>query len=175
METQKAHMQGEEFIISRVFDAPRELVFDAWTQEKHLKEWFGPEGCAIVDVKLDFRPGGFFHYGMAFMNGQTMYGKWIFKEILRPEKLLLISQFSDAKGALTRHPGNKDWPRKTLSTTAFEAQGDKTLLTLRWTPYQASDVERKTFLAAAGSMEQGWTGTFRQLDAYLAKTDKGRK
>ena len=50
METQKARMQGEEFIITRVFDAPRELVVDAWTQEKHLKEWFGPEGCAIVDL-----------------------------------------------------------------------------------------------------------------------------
>jgi uncharacterized protein YndB with AHSA1/START domain len=169
METQKASMQGEEFIISRVFDAPRELVFDAWTQEKHLKEWFGPEGCAIVDAKLDLRPGGFFHYGMSFMDGQVMYGKWIFKEILRPEKIVLISQFSDAKGGLTRHPGSPDWPRETLSTTTFEDAGGKTLLTLRWAPYQASDVERKTFLAGAPSMEQGWTGTFRQLDAYLAK------
>ena len=173
MEIQKAHMQGEEFIITRVFDAPRELVFDAWTQEKHLKEWFGPEGCAIVDCKLDLRPGGFFHYGMSFMNGQVMYGKWIFKEILRPERIVLISQFADAKGGLSRHPGNPDWPRETLSTTTFEAQGGKTLLTLKWIPYQASEVERKTFLSASASMEQGWTGTFKQLDEYLAKAGKG--
>ncbi|HEY1991018.1 MAG TPA: SRPBCC domain-containing protein [Gammaproteobacteria bacterium] len=172
METQKARLQGEEFIISRVFDAPRELVFDAWTQERHLKEWFGPEGCAIVETKLDFRPGGFFHYGMSFMNGQVMYGKWIFKEIRRPERLVLISQFSDAKGGLSRHPGSPDWPRETLSTTTFEDAGGKTLLTLLWTPYQASEVERQTFLAAASSMEQGWSGTFRQLDAYLAKAGK---
>jgi uncharacterized protein YndB with AHSA1/START domain len=175
MEMQKAHMQGEEFVISRVFDAPRERVFDAWTQEKHLKEWFGPENCAMVDTKLDLRPGGFFHYGMRFMDGRVMYGKWIFKDILRPERLVLITQFSDARGALSRHPGNRDWPRETLSTTTFEEQGGKTLLTLRWTPYQASDVERKTFMAASASMEQGWTGTFKQLDAYLAKAGKGTK
>lgn len=174
METQKARLEGEEFIISRLFDAPRELVFDAWTQEQHLREWFGPEGCAIVDFKMDLRPGGFFHYGMSFTNGQVMYGKWIFKEIRRPEKLVLISQFSDAKGGLTRHPGSPDWPRETLSTTTFEDVGGKTLLTLRWSPYQASEVERKTFVAGAASMEQGWGGTFRQLDAYLAKA-KGCK
>ena len=175
MEMQKAHMQGEEFVISRVFDVPRERVFDAWTQEKHLKEWFGPENCAMVDTKLDLRPGGFFHYGMRFMDGRVMYGKWIFKDILRPERLVLITQFSDARGALSRHPGNRDWPRETLSTTTFEEQGGKTLLTLRWAPYQASDVERKTFMAASASMEQGWTGTFKQLDAYLAKAGKGTK
>jgi len=171
--TMIANLQGEEFTVSRVFDAPRELVFDAWTQEKHLKEWFGPAGCAIVDCKLDLRPGGFFHYGMRFMNGQVMWGKWLFKEIKRPEKLVLISQFSDAKGGLGRHPGNPDWPRETLSTTTFEAQGDKTLLTLRWSPYNASDVERKTFVSGAASMEQGWGGTFKQLDEYLAKARKG--
>jgi uncharacterized protein YndB with AHSA1/START domain len=125
-----------------------------------------------VHAKLDLRPGGFFHYGMTFMNGQTLYGKWIFKEILRPERIVLISQFSDDKGGLTRHPGSKDWPRETLSTTTFEDAGGKTLLTLKWTPYQASDVERKTFLDGASSMEQGWTGTFKQLDAYLAKAKR---
>lgn len=173
MDMSKGRIQGEEFVISRVFHAPREMVFDAWTQEKHLKEWFGPAGCAIVDCKLDLKPGGFFHYGMRFMNGQVMWGKWIFKEIRRPEKLVLISQFSDAKGGLGRHPGNPDWPRETLSTTTFEQQGERTLLTLRWTPYQASEMERKTFFDNAASMDQGWGGTFKQLDDYLAKVAKG--
>ena len=168
-----AQMNGDEFTITRAFDAPRELVFDAWTQEKHLKEWFGPEGCAIVDAKLDLRPGGFFHYGMSFMNGQVMWGKWIFKEIKRPEKIVLISQFSDAKGGLGRHPGNPDWPRETLSTTTFEEQGGKTLLTLRWKPHDATELERQTFMAGGSSMEQGWGGTFKQLDNYLAKAKKG--
>src|SRR5579871_5305107 len=152
METQKAGMQGDEFTISRVFDAPRELVFDAWTQEQHLAQWFGPKGCAIVDAKLDLRPGGFFHYGMRFLDGNVMWGKWIFKEIKRPEKLVLVSHFSDARGGITRHPANKDWPRETLSTTTFEAQGDKTLLTLRWRPQDATEVELKTFASSHASM-----------------------
>jgi uncharacterized protein YndB with AHSA1/START domain len=164
---------NEEFVTSRVFNAPRELVFDAWTQEKHLKQWFGPAGCAIVECKLDLRPGGFFHYGMTFMNGQVMWGKWIFKEITRPERLVLVSQFSDERGGLGRHPGSPDWPRETLSTTTFEEQGGRTLLTLRWSPYNATDIERKTFVEGKAGMEQGWGGTFKQLDEYLAKVGKG--
>ena len=164
---------SEEFVTTRLFDAPRELVFDAWTQERHLKEWFGPKGCAIVDCKLDLRPGGFFHYGMRFMDGNVMWGKWIFKEIQRPEKIVLVSQFSDARGGLSRHPGSPNWPRETLSTTTFVDKGGKTELTLRWSPFNATDIERTTFAAGTASMEQGWGGTFKQLDDYLAKVSKG--
>lgn len=58
-----------EFVISRVFDAPRDLVFKAWTEEERLTHWWGPKGFKLRSCKLDLRPGGFFHYGMQAPNG----------------------------------------------------------------------------------------------------------
>lgn len=158
-----------EFVISRVFDAPRELVFDVWTQKQHLDRWFGPKGCKIMGGNLDLREGGTFHYGMQMPDGQVMWGKWTFREVRRPEKLVLISTFSNEQGGITVHPGNPNWPRQTLSTTTFESQGPRTLLTIKWQPYQASDIERRTFAENHASMNGGWSGTFEQLASYLAE------
>lgn len=158
-----------EFVISRVFDAPRELVFDAWTRKEHLDQWFGPKGCRIVGGNLDLREGGTYHYGMQMPDGNVMWGKWVFREVRRPEKLVLISSFSDEQGGITVHPGNPDWPRQTLSTTTFESQGHRTLLTIHWEPYQASDIEVRTFTGNRASMQGGWSGTFEQLASYLSE------
>ncbi len=165
---------NEEFVISRVFAAPRELVFDAWTKEEHLTKWFAPKGFEILTGALDLRIGGIYHYGLRSPEGQEMWGKWIFKEIKRPEKLVVIVSFSDRDRGITVHPGNPNWPRQTLSTTTFEAQGKRTLLTLRWKPYEATEIERKTFIEGKASMEQGWGGTMQLLEAYLAEAVKER-
>lgn len=159
----------DEFVISRVFDAPRELVFDAWTRKEHLDKWFGPKGCQIVGGELDLRQGGSYHYGMRMPDGNVMWGKWTFREVKRPEKLVLISSFSDEQGGITVHPGNPHWPRLTLSTTLFESQGPRTLLTIKWQPHQATDIERRTFAENHASMHGGWSGTFEQLASYLAE------
>lgn len=159
----------DEFVISRVFDAPRELVFDAWTKKEHLDKWFGPKGCQIVGGNLDLREGGTYHYGMRMPDGNVMWGKWTFREVRRPEKLVLISTFSDEQGGITVHPGSPNWPRQTLSTTLFESQGPRTLLTIKWQPYQATEIERRTFAENHASMNGGWSGTFEQLASYLAE------
>ncbi len=156
------------FTISRLLDAPRERVWAAWTEEQHLQSWFGPKGVTIPVCRLDLRPGGRFHYCMQMPNGSEMWGRWTFLEIEAPERLVLISAFSDAKGGLTRHPMSASWPLETLSMTHFAEQDGGTLLTIEWSPYRATDEERRTFDAAHGGMQQGWTGTFEQLQAYLA-------
>jgi uncharacterized protein YndB with AHSA1/START domain len=159
----------EEFVISRIFNAPCRQVWMAWTEREQLMQWFGPQGCTLSHAALDLRVGGTFHYAMRMPDGHEMWGKWTFREIAAPSRLVLISSFSDAKGGITRHPLSADWPLEMLSTTTFEAQGDKTRLTIRWSPWNATEQERATFNAALNSMEQGWGGTFAQLDAYLEK------
>ncbi len=159
----------KEFVIRRVFDAPRTLVWWAWTDLKQLQQWFGPKGFIRGGGSLDLRPGGVFHYSMAAPTGQAMWGKWIFKEIVPPEKLVFISSFSDAKGGVTRHPMSPTWPLEMLTTTTLTERRGKTTLTLRWAPYGASADETRTFDAARDSMNQGWTGTLDQLTAHLAK------
>jgi uncharacterized protein YndB with AHSA1/START domain len=159
---------SREFVITRVFDAPRDLVWKAFTQVEHLKHWWGPKGFKMLTCTLDLRVGGMFHYGMASPEGHEMWGKWTFREIDPPRKLVFISSFSDKQGGLTRHPMAPSWPAEMLGTTLFEDQGGKTLITNKVVAYNASEEERRTFEAGFESMKGGFGGTFDQLSAYLA-------
>jgi uncharacterized protein YndB with AHSA1/START domain len=158
-----------EFVISRVFDAPRELLFKLWTEKEHLMAWFGPKGAEIHACKMDLRPGGVCHYGMRSADGHNMWGKWVFREIKAPERLSFVNSFSNEAGGLGRHPFNPDWPAEMLTTVTFADLGGRTELTVTWTPLAPTEAERKTFDAGHGSMRMGWGGTFDQLAAYVAK------
>lgn len=101
---------GQDFVITRIFDAPRKILWRAWTDREELMKWFGPKGCTIPHAELDLRPGGTFHYAMRTPDGHMMWGKWTFREIAAPERLVMISTFSDAQGGITRHPMSASWP-----------------------------------------------------------------
>jgi len=157
-----------EFIISRAFDAPRDLVWKAWTERERLMQWFGPKGFTMAAAKMDFRPGGQLHYCLKSPDGKEMWGKFVYREIVAPERIVLVNSFSDEKGGLTHHPFKPTWPREMLSTTAFTEQAGTTTITLEWHPLNPTDEERKTFDSSHDGMKQGWTGTFDQLAEYLA-------
>jgi len=161
---------SKDFVISRVFDAPRALLWQCFTDPAHMKEWWGPKGAKVVHSNMDLRVGGTYHYSMAMPGGQPMWGKFTYREITPPERLVVIASFSDEAGGITRHPMNPNWPRETYSAFTFEeAPGGKTKLTVRWRPHNATEGEQNTFAAAHASMMQGWGGTLDQLAAYLAK------
>jgi uncharacterized protein YndB with AHSA1/START domain len=158
-----------DFVMSRVFDAPRDLVWKCFTDPERMKQWWGPKGFKVLAAKMDLRPGGTYHYGMQAPNGQIMWGKFVYREIVPQERMVFINSFSDEKGGITRHPGNENWPLELRSTFSFEdAPGGKTKFTVTWTPHNASEDERKTFDSSRQSMLQGWGGTLEQLEAYLA-------
>ena len=159
------------FEISRVFDAPRDRVWKAWTEAERLKHWWGPAGFKVHTCKVDLRPGGSFLYGMTAPDGTEMWGRFVYREIKAPERLVFVVSFSDAKGGVTRHPWSPNWPLEIHSTAMFEEQsGGKTKVTVRWTPADgSSELERKTFDEGRASMTQGWGGTMDQFAAYLAK------
>src|SRR3982751_3161850 len=105
-----AEKQGiKEFVASRTFNAPRDLVWKAWTEPERMKEWFGPKGFPIVQAKMDFRPGGTYHYSMRGQDGREMWGKWTFREIAPQERIVLVNSFSDEKGGVARHPMSAEW------------------------------------------------------------------
>lgn len=160
------------FVITRVLNAPRELVWKVWTEAGRLKHWWGPKGFIVHTCKIDLSPGGVFHYGMRTPDGTNMWGKFIYREIVPPKRLVFIVSFSDEKGGVTRHPGSPHWPLQTLSTVVFEEQKAKTKITVRWAPHSATEIERKTFDEGRESMQQGWTGTLDQLTTYLATATK---
>jgi uncharacterized protein YndB with AHSA1/START domain len=158
------------FLISREFDAPRERVWQAWTEPARLQQWFSPKGFSVIAAKLDLRPGGTYHYGMRMADGREVWGKWLIREVRAPERLVFVNTFSDPQGGLGRHPFAPDWPAKMLSTIGFAAKGRGTLLTIQWEPIEASEAELKAFDSGRPGMTQGWTGTCEQLTEYLKKT-----
>ena len=166
----KPPAKSPDFVISRVFDAPRELVWKCFTEPERMKEWWGPKGFKSVASKMDLRPGGRYHYCLQSPTGAAMWGKLAFREIAPPERMVLINSFSDEAGGTTRHPLHQAWPLEMLSIFTFEEQpGGKTKVTIRWSPHNATEEEQKTFDASHDSMRMGWTGSLDQLDAYLAK------
>lgn len=161
--------KSPDFVISRMLNAPRELVWKAFTDPAHMKEWWGPRGFTVIASKMDLRPGGTYLYGMKAPDGTPMWGRMVYREIVAPERIVLINSFSDESGGLTRHPMNAAWPLEMLSVFTFEQQpGGKTRFTLRWSPYNATAEEQKAFDAGRDSMRQGWGGTLEQLETYLA-------
>jgi len=157
----------QEFVMTRVFDAPRDLVFKMWTEPEHVGQWFGPKGCTIRAVAFDLRPGGIVLCCMKTSDGHEMWGRWVFREIVPPKRLVWVNSFSDENGGLTRHPMSPTWPLEMLTTVDFTEQDGKTKITLQWVPINPTEDELKTFNAGHESMKMGWTGTFDRLEAYL--------
>lgn len=161
-------MNKSPFVIARTFAAPRELVWKAWTEADRLPRWWGPTGFAVQVGTLNVRPGGTFHYAMRGPGNAVLWGLFQYREVEAPERLVFLNSFSNAAGEVVRAPFNGLWPLATLSTIAFTERQGGTTVTVQWQPHAASDAEWQTFDAGRDSMNQGWTGTFEQLEAYLA-------
>ena len=98
-----------------------------------------------------------------------MWGKFVFREILPPQRLVYLNSFSDADGGLTRHPLMPRWPLELLTTVSFDPHPQGTRLTVRWLALDSATAqERSTFDGAHSSMQQGWGGTLEQLEACLS-------
>jgi uncharacterized protein YndB with AHSA1/START domain len=160
-------VQAKPFVISRTFNAPRDLVWKAWTEQERLAQWFGPKGMERFFGALDFRVGGTFHYGLKMPNGEAFYGLWKFLEITPTTKLKLESGFADKDKNYVRHPMAPVWPLRNLSTTTFDEKDGKTTVTVSWEPLNATDEEVKLFNDSHASMTGGWGGTFDLLEEYL--------
>jgi uncharacterized protein YndB with AHSA1/START domain len=154
--------------ISRTVDAPRELVYQAWTDPERLAKWWGPVGMTIEVQQADIRPGGVFHYRMADGQGAEMWGKFSYLELQAPERIVWLNAFSNARGETTRAPFAEGFPLEIYNVVTLTEQDGKTLLELGGGPLTADEAESALYASMAESMQKGFGGTFDQLDAYLA-------
>lgn len=162
----------KEFSISRNVDAPRDLVWKMLTEEEHLLNWWGPKGFEMTTATVDLRPGGIFHYAMKDPSGNEMWGKFVYREVVKPEELVFVSSFSDKDAGITRHPLGASWPLEILNRLTLTETGGKTTVTINGGPINATDEEIKTFNEAFSSVQKGFEGTFSQLDEYIAEVIK---
>ena len=150
-------------VIERLFDAPRELVFKAYTEPERLARWWGPADWTLPVCTIDLRPGGRWHYGMRGPHGEESWGLGLYHEVSPPSRLVYTDAFSDAQGNV-----NERMP-KTRITVDFVDEGARTRIVSRSEYSSAADLE--TVLAMG--VEQGVRETYERLDALLA-SERGR-
>ncbi len=159
-----------DLVISRTFDAPCAKVWKAFTKVEHLAKWWGPKGFTMVKTTLDLKPGGAFHYGMRSPDGTEMWGKFVYREIEPQDRIVFVNMFSDAEGGITKNPWIPEWPLQVLNEATFTEENGKTTITLRGGPIDATEEQMKLFVSQRANMQQGFTGTWEQLDDYLRTT-----
>lgn len=161
----------KELVIMRQFNAPRKLVFKAFSEADALAQWWGPKGAKIEVSKLDFKPGGIFHYSMQSPMGE-MWGKFNYLEITEPERIVFTNSFSDKDANTVRAPFSNDFPLVIKNTLTLSEHERKTTILLKGGPVNATETETNFFINMFSGMQEGFGGTFDQLDEYLAKAIK---
>jgi uncharacterized protein YndB with AHSA1/START domain len=155
----------QELVITRVFDAPRELVWKAWTDPERVKRWWGPKGFTAPFCKIDLRVGGVFHYCMRSPEGKDYWNTGVYREIVEPERMVCTDSFADEEGNVVpaSHYGmSSDFPLEMLVTVTFEEHGEhegKTKFTLRHVGIP-SGVDHD-------GAQQGWNESFDKLAEVL--------
>jgi uncharacterized protein YndB with AHSA1/START domain len=158
-----------EFIISRMLDAPAEQVFKVWTEPKHLSQWWGPRNFTTPVCEIDLRVGGAHRTVMRGEDGTEYPIKGVFKEIVAPERLVMTMDCSEHPQAWhdmvnpNRAKGDNNPAGEMLQTVTFEDIGDQTLLTIR-TRFESAAI--RDAMVKMG-MNEGWTESLERLEAYL--------
>jgi uncharacterized protein YndB with AHSA1/START domain len=161
----------KKLILTRTFDAPIGLVFQAFSEAEKLAQWWGPNGMDMKVTKLDFQAGGTFLYSIVTPDGHEMWGLFVYHEIRKPDLIVFVNSFSDRDRNIVRAPFAENWPLEVKNTITLIEQEGKTLLTLVGSPINATEDERKMFEGFFENLEQGFKGTFDQLEAFLADKD----
>jgi uncharacterized protein YndB with AHSA1/START domain len=140
-----------EFVTTRIFDAPRPLVWEAWTNPKHLSTWLlGPDGWTMPVCEMDLRPGGAWRYVWRRQDGTEMEMTGTYREVKPPEKLVQTERWGP------------DWP-ETINSLVFAEDGEQTVMTMTilYPSKEARDA------ATATGMTSGMDRSFERLDEYL--------
>jgi uncharacterized protein YndB with AHSA1/START domain len=132
-----------EVVINRVFDAPRETVFAAWTDRDRAVRWWGPRDFETTDLELDLRPNGHWHGTIQSPEGEVYPQHGVFHEIIRPERLVFTFQWDDGSDP------------ESLIVVDLESRGGQTEMTFRQSGFESED--------ARDSHEEGWNESFDRL------------
>ena len=152
----------QELVIERTFDAPRKLVWEAWTQPERVRVWWGPKHFITPVYEIDLRVGGKFLLCMRSPEGQEIWGTGVYREIVPQERIVATDNFADAEGRVVpaSYYGMKaDYSQEMVYTVMFKEQGGKTRLTLKYVGIPpGEDLEMA---------QDGWIQSLDKLAEYL--------
>ena len=157
-----------EYAIDRLFDAPRDLVWRAWTDPELLSRWYGP-GVETIIHEFNLNPGGFWLNEMKW-GDNSMFSKVEFLEVTAPS-LLLWHHYSctDADGNNMQNPMMPNWPAVLLTAVTFQEVDGKTSVRLTQVPHEATDTEIACFTEMMANMDKGWGAGFSTMDELLTE------
>ncbi|MFM9874138.1 MAG: SRPBCC family protein [Fimbriimonadaceae bacterium] len=156
--------------ITRTFNAPHDLVWECWTDIRHVAKWLRPPGSKEkpdFQPKSDFRVGGQSLFCTVSPDGTEIYGLARYIEINPKDKVVYVHSFSDENANVCRNPMMPTWPLERLTTLIFVPEDDKTTVTLIWEPFNAPQEDIDTFVASLDGCAIGLKATFENLDRYL--------
>ncbi|MBB6325666.1 uncharacterized protein YndB with AHSA1/START domain [Algoriphagus iocasae] len=157
--------------ITRYFPQSIDTVFEAFSSAESLQKWWGPAGFEMETKKFEFHPEGIFHFVLR-SDAFDMWAKWVFQNIRGPHKLSMINCFSNESGETVKAPEipfGSDWPLEMILDLEFFEEEGKTRIDLVSFPHNASDASKAVFSESISQMEEGFKGTFDQLEVYLSK------
>jgi uncharacterized protein YndB with AHSA1/START domain len=161
-----------EYVLDRMFDAPREMVWRTWSDPGLLQRWYGP-GAETIIHEFDLKPGGSWLNEMKW-GGNSNFQKVVFQEVVQPERLVWHHHScTDSDWNDIANPMMADWPRRLLTTVLFEERGEKTNVRLSQIPMRATDAEIVCFAASMAGMDKGWGGGYAMVDELLADLRSG--
>jgi uncharacterized protein YndB with AHSA1/START domain len=151
-----------EVEITRVFNAPRALVWKAWTDPEMYRQWYGPEGFTVPICEIDLRVGGKVLFGMRSPDGQMMYTGGEYAEIDPPRRFVATGYSTDEHGnkISPAEYGMPDWPDETRITVTLEEADGRTTMTMTHGPLPAGPM--------ADGANAGWNQSFGKLEALLS-------
>ena len=158
----------EQFFITRSFDAPIARVFEMWTDPEHLSQWLPPTGATMRFLRAEPWVGGTSFYVMTPAAGAVMHGLVKYRVLERPHHIHYVQQFCDEQERVIRPAFFAHWPLAMLTTITLASEGaDRTRVTVRWEPGDATDADIMEFIRQRSGMSMGWTGSFDKLEAEL--------
>lgn len=165
-------------VIERIFNAPRELVWKAWTDPEIIKKWWGPEGFSAPSIKVNFKVGEKYTYAMHGPADsewdKDMYTSGIYKEIIPNEKIVVTDYFSDENGnplPPADFGQDPDFPKEMTVTILFEEAGEgKTKLTII---YPKPETEEQYQAMLKSGMKEGWQSSLNKLEKALEEEKNG--
>lgn len=155
-------MKANELVIVRTFNAPREAVWQAWTEAERLMRWWGPKGFTAPVCKTDLRVGGKYLYCMRSPEGRDFWSTGLYREIAAPSLLVCSDSFADPDGNVvpaTHYGMDPDFPLELQITVTFEGDADITLMTLRHLGIPLGEM--------SDLCRAGWNESFDKLAASL--------
>lgn len=160
--------EHQNFSFTYEFNAPKALVFNAFSTAEALNEWWGPAETVNSTIKLDFKPGGIFHFKMDYQ-GHASYGRFLFGQINPYDLLEFSNAFADENANVIKAPFEVNLPLEIFYRLTFTENNGKTTLFMTGEPLNDSDDEIAGFNSIADSMQEGFGATFDKLVVYLER------